>query len=149
MQHPNKHTCNIRLKKQIKHLEQTFATCVYNHFNMCNIMIYFCNIHLKHLRHTSETYSCDMRFQRNISLLLSRMEAHHRVMFTGGSGSATLLRGGPVVVAACCGREASAARAAGRPRPRDLGEGSRASRLEGPEDKRHDSEASARRAWQG
>jgi hypothetical protein len=30
-----------------------------------------------------------------------------------------------------------------------LGEGSRVSHLEGPEDKRHDSEASTRRAWQG
>jgi hypothetical protein len=105
----------------MKHLKQTLATYVYNHCNMCNITIYFCNIYLKHLRHTSETYSCDMRFQRNISLLLGRIEAHHRVVFTGGGGSATLLRGGPVIVAACRGREASAARAARRPRPHNLG----------------------------
>ena len=56
MQHPNKHTCNIRLKKQMKHLERALATYLYNHGNMCNIPIYFCNIRMKHLQHTSETF---------------------------------------------------------------------------------------------
>jgi hypothetical protein len=55
MKHPNKYTCNIRLKKQMKHLEQTLATYVYNHCNMCNIPFYFFNIHMKYLQHTSET----------------------------------------------------------------------------------------------
>ena len=70
MQHSNKHTCNIRLEKQLKHWEQKLATYVYNH---CNISIYFCNIHMKHLHHldetsdTLETYSCNMRFQRAMS----------------------------------------------------------------------------------
>jgi hypothetical protein len=55
-------------KKQMKHLEQMFATYVYNYCNMCNIPIYFCNIHINHLQHTSEisetieTYACNMRF---------------------------------------------------------------------------------------
>ena len=44
---------------------------MYNHYNICNIPIYFCNINLKHLQHTSEisetleTDSCSMRFQRS------------------------------------------------------------------------------------
>ena len=73
MQHPNKYTCNMRLEKtQMKHWEQKFTTYVYNHCNMCNIPIYYCNIRMKHLQHTSETskiietYACNMRFQRNI-----------------------------------------------------------------------------------
>ena len=80
MQHLDKHTYNIRLKKQIKHWEQTFATYVYNHCNICNILIYFYNIHTKRLQHTSntseilETYACNMHFERNITLLLGRME---------------------------------------------------------------------------
>jgi hypothetical protein len=42
---------------------------------MCNISIFFCNTDIKHLQHISEisktleTYICNMRFQRNISLL--------------------------------------------------------------------------------
>jgi hypothetical protein len=65
MQHPDKHICNIRLKTQMKHWEQKLATYVDNHYNICNISIYFCNIHMKHLQHTSETYetdTCNMRF---------------------------------------------------------------------------------------
>jgi hypothetical protein len=44
--------------------------------NMCNIQIYFCNIDIKHFQHACETFeiletdACNMRFQRNISLLL-------------------------------------------------------------------------------
>jgi hypothetical protein len=57
-------------KKQIKHLEQTLTTYVYSHCNICNIPIYFCNIHIKQLQHTSETsetfktYACNLRFQQ-------------------------------------------------------------------------------------
>ena len=64
----------------MKHWEQTLATYIYNHCNICNILIYFCDICMKHLQHTSETseilktYACNMRFQRNIILLLGRME---------------------------------------------------------------------------
>jgi hypothetical protein len=60
----------------MKHLEQMLATYVYNYCNMYNITIYFCNIYMKHLQYipetfeTIETYSYNMRFQRNISLLL-------------------------------------------------------------------------------
>ena len=63
MQQPNKHICNIHLKKQMKHLEQTLATYVYSHCNICNISIYFCTIYMKHLQHayeTPETYACNM-----------------------------------------------------------------------------------------
>jgi hypothetical protein len=61
--------------------KHTLATCLYSHYNMCNIPIYFCNIDVKHLQLTSEKfetlkiYVCNMRFQRNITLLLGRMEA--------------------------------------------------------------------------
>jgi hypothetical protein len=64
MQHSDKHTCNIRLKKQTKH-GHILTTYVYNHRNICNIPIYFCNIrmktcnvplkHLTHLKCTLET----------------------------------------------------------------------------------------------
>jgi hypothetical protein len=68
MHHSDKHTCNIHLKKQMKHWEQAFAAYVYNHCNIYNISIYFYNIHTKPLQHTSktyetiETYACNMRF---------------------------------------------------------------------------------------
>jgi hypothetical protein len=68
MLYPDKHTYNIHLKTQMKHRELTFATYVHNHCNICNILIYFCNIHLKHLQHTSETsetlktYACNVHF---------------------------------------------------------------------------------------
>jgi hypothetical protein len=64
--------------------DETFETYVYNHYNMCNIPIYFCNIDIQHLQHTSETsktleiYSYNIRFQHNIYLLLGRMEARRR-----------------------------------------------------------------------
>jgi len=62
---------------------------LYNHCNICNIPIYFCNIHTKYLQHTSKTsgthgtYACNMWFQRNIFLLLGTMEACQCVEFTG------------------------------------------------------------------
>jgi hypothetical protein len=61
-----KHTCNIPLKKQMKHWRHTLATYVYNHCNICNIPIYFCNIRVKQLKHTSKAsetfqiYTCNM-----------------------------------------------------------------------------------------
>jgi hypothetical protein len=81
-----------------------------------------------------------MHFQRNISLLLGRMEARRCVVFTEGSDLAAPVGGGPAAVAACCRREASAAR---------LGEGCSALRLAGPAAERRDSEAAAQHAWQG
>jgi hypothetical protein len=54
---------------------------------MCNIPIYFCNIDIKHLQYTSETFeileidASNMQFQRNISLLLGRMDPRWRVEF--------------------------------------------------------------------
>jgi hypothetical protein len=113
------------------------ATYVYNHCNMCNIMIYFCNINMKQLQHTSETseaietYSRNLRFQHNISLLLDRMEARRCVVFTGGSGLAALCRRHDGGSGCTLQKGASAARAPGRPRPRDL------------------ERAVARYAWQG
>jgi hypothetical protein len=56
---------------------------------MYNISIYFYNIDIKHLQYTYETFemletnACNKRFQRNMSLLLGRMEAHRCVNFTG------------------------------------------------------------------
>jgi hypothetical protein len=50
----------------MKHLKQTLAAYVYSHCNICNIPIYFYNIYMKHLQHTSETsatietYVCNM-----------------------------------------------------------------------------------------
>jgi hypothetical protein len=35
--------------------EHTLETYVYNHYNMCNIPIYFCNIDIQHMQHTSKT----------------------------------------------------------------------------------------------
>jgi len=67
MQHPDKHTCKICLEKQTKH-GQMLATYVYNHCNIYNIPIYFCNIRMKYLQRTSKTsetlerYACNMHF---------------------------------------------------------------------------------------
>ena len=65
----------------MKHWEQTFATYVYKHYDICNIPIYFCNIHTKHLQHISETSEtletyayATCAFQCNVTLLLRRME---------------------------------------------------------------------------
>jgi hypothetical protein len=91
----------------MKHLEQTLATYVYNHYNMCNITIYFCNIYMKYLQHISETYSLQHALSRNIFLLLGRMEARRCVVFTEGSSPAALVGDRPVAMAACHGREAA------------------------------------------
>ena len=68
MQHPDETLGNIRLENEIKHLEHTLETYVYSHCNMCNILIYFCNIKMKYLQHPDETseifetYSCKIVF---------------------------------------------------------------------------------------
>jgi hypothetical protein len=78
----------------MKHLEHTLEAYVYSHCNMRNISIYFYNIDINHLPHTYETcetletYACNMRFQRNVTLLLGRMEALRC--------RAQRLRGGPL-----------------------------------------------------
>jgi len=41
----------------MKHWEQMFLTYVYNHCSICNIPIYFYNIHMKPLQHISKTYA--------------------------------------------------------------------------------------------
>jgi hypothetical protein len=70
-------TCNICLE-QMKHLEHTLETYVYSHYNMCNILISFCNIDIQHFQRTSETsetleiYSYNIRF----SPFLYRMPQH-------------------------------------------------------------------------
>ena len=52
--------------------------------------MYFCNIDIKHLQHSSETFetiethACNMQFQRNISLMLGRMDPRRRVEFYPG-----------------------------------------------------------------
>jgi hypothetical protein len=57
MQHPDETPANIRLKKQMKHSEHTLETYMYSHCNMCNILIYFCNIKMKHLKHLKHTFA--------------------------------------------------------------------------------------------
>jgi hypothetical protein len=58
----------------MKHLEHAFAINVCSHCYMCNILIYFCNIHMKHLQHTYdtyeilETYAHNMRFSAQCHL---------------------------------------------------------------------------------
>jgi hypothetical protein len=53
---------------------------MYNYCNICNISICFSNIRMKQLQHITETsetfemYTCNKRFERNISLLLGRNE---------------------------------------------------------------------------
>ena len=49
----------------MKYLEHTLETYVYSHYNICNMSIYFYNIDIQYLQHTSETLetcSCNMRF---------------------------------------------------------------------------------------
>ena len=82
MQHPNKHTFNVRLKKEMKHWKQKLTIYVYNHSNICNIPIYFCNIHMKQLQHTYkisetlETQACNMCFQaQHLLAAWTKMEA--------------------------------------------------------------------------
>jgi hypothetical protein len=49
--------------KHLRHVSEILATCVYktdktvgiDAYNKCNILIYFCNICMKQLKHTSET----------------------------------------------------------------------------------------------
>jgi hypothetical protein len=43
------------------------ATYVYHHSNICNISIDFCNIHMKQLKHTSETTETLETWARNMS----------------------------------------------------------------------------------
>jgi hypothetical protein len=56
---------------------------MHNHCNMCNIR-------MKQLQHTSETFetletdACNVQFQCNISLLLGRMDPRRRVEFYPG-----------------------------------------------------------------
>ena len=52
----------------MKYLEQTLAIYVYSHCNICNIPIYFCNIHMKHLQRTSETYEIIETYVCNIGV---------------------------------------------------------------------------------
>jgi hypothetical protein len=75
-----------------------------------------------------------MRFQRNISLLLDKMEARRCVVFTEGSGC-TLRKGG------------MGSMSSGEPTAARLGEGSSVLRLAGPAAEHRDSDAGTRRAW--
>ena len=40
----------------MKHLENTLETYVYSCYNMCNTPIYFYNIDIQHLQHSSEIF---------------------------------------------------------------------------------------------
>jgi hypothetical protein len=84
----------------MKHLEHTFETCVYSHYNMCNIPISFCNIDIQHLQHTSETsktletYYCNMRFQHSIGLLRGEERLVNAKLDAGAKLDATEVAGG-------------------------------------------------------
>ena len=66
MQHASELKKSMHVKEQMKYWRQTLTTYVYNHCNICNIPIYFCNIGIKQLQHTSkitkifELYTCNM-----------------------------------------------------------------------------------------
>ena len=70
----------------MKYLEHILKTYVYTYCNMCNIPIYFCNIDIKYLQHTSqspetlETYVCNVLFRRKH--LLAATKARRRVEVT-------------------------------------------------------------------
>jgi hypothetical protein len=57
----------------MKHLEQTFAIYVYNHYDICNILIYFCNICMKHLQYTSRTSETLQTYTYNMSGVLRNL----------------------------------------------------------------------------
>jgi hypothetical protein len=143
-------------EKQIKHLKWTLASYVYNHYWTCAIFRSIfatsiwntCNISLKHFKQI-ETYSCNIRFQRNIPLLLDRMEAHRCVMFTGGSGPAALIGGGGSG-SGCTSRNGGiGCTSSGEGVTARIGEGNHVLHLAGPAAERRDSEVAARCAWQG
>jgi hypothetical protein len=125
----------------MKHLEHAFVTYVYSHCNICNIPTYFCNIYIKHLQHTFKTsetlksYSYNMCFLCNISLLLGRMEAHRHLDFTEGSG-----------IGGACRRQAGGSSCVtwrgGNCR-------NRVPCLAGPIAEHHDSKPAVCRSWQG
>jgi hypothetical protein len=65
------------LQHMSENTDETLETYI---CNICNIPIYFSDIRLKYLQHTSEIsetveiYVCNMRFLRNITLRLGRIE---------------------------------------------------------------------------
>ena len=68
------------------------ATYVYNHCNICNIPIYFCNIRMKHLQHTYETlkiYVCNMSFSPFFRTTQSRAGNGQFRQSAGEDGGAT------------------------------------------------------------
>jgi hypothetical protein len=68
----------------LKNLLHASGTLCY----ICNILIYFCNIHMKHLQHTSgtsetlEAYACNM----SVAILLG---GGHHVRHIGGGAKST------------------------------------------------------------
>ena len=98
MQHPNKTHLQHTSEKTYETLEHKLATYVYNHCDICNIPIYFCNIHIKYLQHAYETpetlkhtlatHACNIRGRMQPEkhapglatpdILMSRAEVEHR-----------------------------------------------------------------------
>jgi hypothetical protein len=66
LQHRDKNTCKLQYSSRTDEtFRNTPETYMYSHYNMCNIPIYFCNINIQHLQHTSETleiYYSNMHF---------------------------------------------------------------------------------------
>jgi hypothetical protein len=83
-----------------ENIDETLGTHLCNthvqHCNICNIPIHFCNIHLKHLQHTSEThetYAYNMSLQCNIALLHGQMELDAGAEVDGGAWSSQCASG--------------------------------------------------------
>ena len=72
-------------KNEIKQLEHTLKTYMYSHYNMCNILIYFCNIKMKHLLHPDETSEILKTYSYNMGFAWTNGGTPARRSTTGGS----------------------------------------------------------------
>jgi hypothetical protein len=77
MQHTSEKT-DETLGTDVYNMYTTIATYAISRSIFSTSIQYICNTPLKHLKHV-----CNMRFHRNIFLLLGRMEDYRRVEFTG------------------------------------------------------------------
>jgi hypothetical protein len=57
-----------RQMKHLRHTSGTLATYVYNYCNMCNFPIYFYNIRMKQLKHTSKTIETLETWKRTLGV---------------------------------------------------------------------------------
>jgi hypothetical protein len=84
LRHASETLATYVYNKQMKYWGYTLATYMYNHYNIYNITIYFCNIPMKQLKHTSgktetlETWACNMSEKHPETLETQ----HHRAAMT-------------------------------------------------------------------